>query len=118
MRSKLIDELDDHFPQQLVLDALGVVYPQFLMHERCKESFESHLDILKGFYCEVKPTKRGNGTKQFTPLLGRWELNLQQSMFKMPMKSNSKATMLLPYDKCPLAHSWRTVNQSTLLESM
>lgn len=39
----------------------------------------------------------------------------QQSMFKMPMKSNSKATMLLPYDMNPLTYSWRTVNASRLL---
>ena len=33
----------------------------------------------------------------------------------MHVKSNSKATMLLPFYMNPLTHSWRTMNTSRLL---
>lgn len=62
------------------------------------------LDILKGFYCEVKSMKVRDGTKHIMPLLDCWKLNLQQGMFKMAMGSNNMATMLSPFVVNPLTH--------------
>ena len=85
-----------------MLDALSVLYPQYWIEEGCKESFGKHLDTLKGFYCEVNSTKVGDGKKIFIPLLDCWELSFYQGMFKMAVKSNSKATILRPFDVNPL----------------
>jgi hypothetical protein len=71
VRSKLIDDLDDHFMQQSMFVALGVVHPQYWMQKGCKASFGKYLEIMKGFYCEVKSTKVGDGTKHFMPLSDR-----------------------------------------------
>ena len=55
------DELDDHFQQQLVFEVLGVVYTAIL-DARGMQGFilGKHLDISKGFYCEVESTKVGS----------------------------------------------------------
>ena len=39
IETKLIDELDEHFPQQSMLDALGIVYMQYWMQERLQGIF-------------------------------------------------------------------------------
>jgi len=57
-----------------------------------------HLDILKGFYYEVKLGNVGIMMKHFIPLFDYWELNLQQGMFKMVVESNSNGTMLPCFD--------------------
>jgi hypothetical protein len=35
------------------MDALGVVYPQYLLKVTCKETFLAHMDVLKGFYYQL-----------------------------------------------------------------
>ena len=61
-------------------------------------NFWWHLVILKGFYCEVKSMKVGDGMKHFMPLLDHWELDSQQGRFKMVVKIDPKASMLPPFD--------------------
>lgn len=62
----------------------------------CVESFDKHIDIWKGFFCEVKSTNMGDGTKHFMPLLDRWELDLKEGMFKM------KSTVIARQQCCHL----------------
>lgn len=48
------DELTSRFLSHGVMDALGVVYPQYWVHGDCDASFREHLDVLKDFYWEPK----------------------------------------------------------------
>ena len=51
---QLIVELKARFPVHNIMDALGVVYPQYWLQESAPEvSFRKHLDVLKNFYGEA-----------------------------------------------------------------
>jgi hypothetical protein len=48
---EFIDELKTRFPSQGVMDALGIVYPQYWRDSQAAErSFRKHLDVLKSYY--------------------------------------------------------------------
>jgi hypothetical protein len=46
----LSDEMDARFPQHDILDASGIIYPQYWMQEGADASFQQHLSVLKAFY--------------------------------------------------------------------
>jgi len=46
----LSDELDKRFSQQELLDALGIIYPQYWQQEGVELNFLLHLAVLKKFY--------------------------------------------------------------------
>ena len=48
------DELQDCFPNHTVLNAMGIVYPQYWAPPNIEVNFLKHLNSLKGFYCEPK----------------------------------------------------------------
>lgn len=58
-------ELDRHFPTYEVLNALGILYPQYWLSEECLETFPHHLEIItsKRFFCEPKELLLPNGLK-------------------------------------------------------
>jgi len=51
---KLMDEMKSKFLDHNLMDALGVVYPQYWMQGDCDASFCKHLDIIKNFCGESK----------------------------------------------------------------
>jgi hypothetical protein len=51
----LIEKLDVRFPKQSVLDAIGVVYPQYWLQANVDNTFPQHLEVLKAFYCTPCP---------------------------------------------------------------
>lgn len=80
--TQLIDELDALFPQQLVFNALGVVYPPPILDAKgCEESFGEHLDMWKDFYwAEIdEGVDREEALHAF---LNCWELDPKQGMFQ------------------------------------
>ena len=90
--TRLVAELDAHFPEQHVLDAMGVVYLQYWLQEGCDEAFTKHLKVLKAHYIEVHGI--GSGEKQYVPtLMSRWGLTSQQGMSNLCMMSNAQAAM-------------------------
>ena len=54
MAQSLSDELDRRFPQQELLDAFGIIYPQYWKQEGADQSFPHHLAVFKSFYCHAK----------------------------------------------------------------
>jgi hypothetical protein len=52
-----------------LMDALGIVYPQYWIQENCEDSFQKHLTILQDFYCEPKYVHNGAETLLIPPLL-------------------------------------------------
>ena len=47
---QLKDELQDHFSNHAVLDAIDIVYPHYWAQSYAKGNFLKHLNIFKGFY--------------------------------------------------------------------
>jgi hypothetical protein len=45
--TKVSDELEKQFHVQDVMDALGVVYPQYWLKITCESSFPIHMDVWK-----------------------------------------------------------------------
>lgn len=74
---KLLDELTARFPSYGVMDALGVVYPQFWAQD-CEISFWKHVDVLKDFYGEPSCVGVGDARKLIMPVLDRFKLKLEQ----------------------------------------
>jgi hypothetical protein len=51
----LIVGLDAQFPRQVVMDAMGIVYPQYWLQTNANVTFPQHLEVLKNFYCSSHP---------------------------------------------------------------
>ncbi len=73
-------------------------------HGHCISNYDDtkHLEVLKPWYYEPKLLGFKSSSSLVAPLLNRWGLDVQQEMFKLCMKSNSKATMEPPFDLNPL----------------
>jgi hypothetical protein len=50
----LIQELETRFPTHGVMDAFGIVYPQYWSHADYETSFPKHLAIIKTILCSNK----------------------------------------------------------------
>jgi hypothetical protein len=80
----------------VVLDALGVVYPQYWEQDNYDTSFCKHLNVLKEFYGEPKWVEK-KGEKRLIPaVLDKYKLESEQPLFKMAMVSNSAWAMEQP----------------------
>jgi hypothetical protein len=53
---KLVVELQSRFPTHHLMDALGMVYPQYWTVPDAWENFGKHMEIIKSHYCEQKKT--------------------------------------------------------------
>jgi hypothetical protein len=51
---RLMRSLKTNFDVQDVMDALGLVYPQYWLKSTCEETFPIPLAILKGVYYQFK----------------------------------------------------------------
>ncbi|KAG0595346.1 hypothetical protein M758_UG159400 [Ceratodon purpureus] len=117
--AQLVYELRTRFPNHSVLDALGMVYPQYWGQGRqVPKSFQAHLDVLTDFYCEPKEVQDGDKTRLVPPLLDRWKLQNQQSMFKTAMMSNSERACEPPFYCNPLSRIWRVLSANSLTSHM
>jgi hypothetical protein len=79
-----------------------------------KKCFNKHLDVIKvAFY---HPKKLGNSDVWVHEVLSTASLDIQQSMFKLAMKSNACAAMVKPLDvNDPLTCLWWTFSTSRVL---
>jgi hypothetical protein len=94
----LIEELDLRFPTHHVMDAMGVVFPQYSMQENVERTFSTHLCILKDVLCHSKCVVELDGEGDWVkPLLSAKALDEESCMFKMSMLSQSKLVMMPPY---------------------
>ena len=53
----LINELQSHFSLHEVMDALGMLYPQYWLQIRADVYFPQHLAVLKAHYSKTKTLK-------------------------------------------------------------
>ena len=113
--AQLIQELQRRFPEHAVLDALGIIYPQYWLQKDAEITFSKHLDVLKNWYCNTKVLGSGVDKEVIPGILDRWSLDSQQGYFKIAMKSNAPAAMEPPYDVNPVTRIWRTISASRVL---
>jgi hypothetical protein len=112
----LIEELDLRFPTHHVMDAMGVVFPQYSMQENVERTFSTHLCILKDVLCHSKCVVELDGEGDWVkPLLSAKALDEESCMFKMSMLSQSKLVMMPPYYMNPATKLWQIMEANSLL---
>jgi hypothetical protein len=118
MAQSLSDELDRRFPQQELLDAFGIVYPQYWKQPGADDSFSHHLAVIKKFYCHSKvlnagkPLYEGGGSHTASEMLSGSMLDNQQGLFRTTMKANCDAACSLASNINPLILLWRNLSES------
>jgi hypothetical protein len=118
----LISELSKRFPSCDLMDALGIIFPQFWLQANCDAIFLLYLKTLKAHFYELRSVisrseKDEVSTQVFEPLDAR-TLDLQTSLFKLTMKSNAKSAMEELHDMNPVTKLWTKLGSSTLLLSL
>ncbi len=68
--------------------------------EECDEPFNTHLNIMKAFFCT--PKKVGVAEHVAIEVLCAFKLDVQKSMFKITMKSNIEVALGPPNTINPL----------------
>jgi hypothetical protein len=53
---QLVHELNYRFPAHHLMEALGLIYPQYWVTEDCKENFDKHMLVIKSQYCQSRAT--------------------------------------------------------------
>jgi hypothetical protein len=113
----LVHELLMRYPAVGLMDALGIIYPQYWGKEDCDSKFEKHLKIIKGHYGQSKAFSTAafpEGTVD--PILSPATLDLQASLFKQCMKENSTKMLKKPYDINPVTRLWHSINANSFLK--
>jgi hypothetical protein len=113
---QLSEELKCHFPAQGVLDAMGVVFPQYWKDEKAAQiSFRKHLNVLKEHLGQPRWIGESENKRLVAPVLDCFQLELQQPLFQLSMVSNAMAAMEPPFQVNPLTKMWRTLDANTAL---
>jgi hypothetical protein len=111
--SKLMVELHTRFPLHELHEALGIVYLRYWLFDNYDESFNTHLNVLKAFFCT--PKKIGVVEHVVIEVLCASTLNVQKSMFKITMESNAKVSLGLFSTINPLTKMWGIIFHSIVL---
>jgi hypothetical protein len=53
---QLVHELGSRFPVHQLMEALGMVYPQYWCLEDCRANYENHIQVIKAHYCHPMST--------------------------------------------------------------
>jgi hypothetical protein len=119
----LIQQLDEKFPDVDVINALGVVFPQYWQNPCALELFPLHMEAICKFYCAEKAVAdpdgedRENADPRLISLLNRRDLDNEVSLFKSTMLSFSAQVMASEdiANENPLCVLWHKVAASTYL---
>jgi hypothetical protein len=66
----LISQLEKRFPNSKIMEALGVVFPQYWLQEKCNELFPVHLQVIKDWFCNLKVAMFGVGDEREAKQVG------------------------------------------------
>jgi hypothetical protein len=76
----LIAELTRRFPDCEIMEALGIVFPQYWLQAHCDKLFPHHLVIIKQWYYGLREVQGGFGDsaccRQIVQLLNSYKLDL------------------------------------------
>jgi hypothetical protein len=101
---------------------MDIVYPQYWTgqnKEKALKTFPGHLDILKKFWGTTREVGE-RGERELVPcLLNTYELETEQSLFKICMQNNSEEAMMPDadgiFDENPLSKLWRLLGANEVL---
>jgi hypothetical protein len=110
---KIISELERRFPAVDVMDALGVVYPQYWVSPTATETFPQHLEVLKRSFGHPKRVQDMTAPA----LLDAQRLADQSSFFKLSMLNNSQWAIDNNFGVNPLSRLWQKLSSNALLAS-
>jgi len=79
------------------------------------QHFVKHLQIIKTTFCLGKTNKVDDKNMMVGELLNANDLDCQQGMFKLTMKSNATTCMATPFDLNPLTEMWCLVTTFQIL---
>jgi hypothetical protein len=83
------------------------------LFDDCDESFNTHLNVIKGLFCN--PKKIGVVEDVVTKVLCGSTLNVLKSMFKFTMKNNAQAALGLLHSINPLTKMWKIITNFIIL---
>jgi hypothetical protein len=111
---QIIDELEKRFPTVDVMDAMGVLYPQYWTSPTAMSTFPQHLEVLKRVYGQPKRLK----DERIVPaLIDAHRLSKQSSFFKISMLNNAQWAVDNNFGVNPLTHLWLKLSSNALLAS-
>jgi hypothetical protein len=87
----MMEALDQQFPDVNLINALGVVFPQYWLQPNCHEMFVLHLQVIISYYCQEKrfrPDAENSEAELLVQILSRRDLENQVSVFKATMLVN------------------------------
>lgn len=121
---KLIEELDNWFPIVELLNALGIVHPQFWTRDDVEEAFGDHLAIINDELYKLRTIATGdlvgNENKVIDPPLNCKQFLDDQSFFKMIMQLTSPKVLVeqefRPEVLNPMTRLWRKVGGNPLIQ--
>jgi hypothetical protein len=111
-------ELIARFLASHLMDVIGICYPQYWLQGDVEEDFYCHLELNKSHYCIeqcLEPIKilEANSSlevaKIFPSIFYMSALDMQSTIFKITMKSNTTITMEAPFVVNPLTRLWWTL---------
>ncbi len=77
----LVIELEQRFPNHELVNAFGVIYPQYQLQANCESTFAIHQNVIKQHYYTPKQLDASNSWVYES--LSRETLDIQSSLFKM-----------------------------------
>jgi hypothetical protein len=118
--ARLIKELADRFPAAPLMDALGMIYPQYWLDADCEANFKRHLVVVKEHYGYTKKFSKktkdvSEVVREVDPILSPATLDMQANLFVVTMAANAKACMQKPIDINPVTRCWRTIDNNAML---
>lgn len=121
--SKLIAKLENWFPDVDLLNALGIVHPQFWMKDDVEEAFGDHLSAIREHFYKPRSIVVGglgsNEIKVIDHPLDFKKLLDQQSFFKMTMQASSPKILseqeFCPMIMNPMTRLWKKLRGTLLI---
>jgi hypothetical protein len=111
---KLVAQLTNRFPAAHLMDAFGLIYPQYWNDKEVDVNFDRHLKILKEHYGSAKPFSTANHPEaQVEPMLSPTAFDMQSSLFKQCMKENSASMLKKPFNENPITRMWRCIDANS-----
>jgi hypothetical protein len=116
----MISELQWRFPDNHLMDATAIVYPQFWMRLDWEELLPTYLQVLKEGFRKQKEVLGEDGiVEQIAPALCVAKLDMQLDLFSTSMIHNSKAALCpIKQHLHPLTKMWRCLSQNLVLLSL
>lgn len=109
----MIQEHEARFLAHDVMDAFGIVYPQYSLQPNCEVFVSKHIHVIKTTFFS-RFWRDGEEIFMYK-VLNANNVDNQQRMFKLTMKSNLVTCMVPPFDINPLTIMWYLTVTSQVL---